>query len=83
MKTMDRVHHHIACWEDNLPLAFHRTVKSNYKADPKKILELFIAGSGIKRNLNGNEKPDPTKERSEDEILQYICKLKAVYEDYN
>jgi hypothetical protein len=76
LKKRDRLHHHMAVWESNMPARFHTIVKTNHQLEPVEIL----------KKVFGNDVTSPDKKsvfgRSPDEILQYIYKLKEAYSKF-
>jgi len=75
----DRLHHHMDVWDHGLPWAFHKTVKAFYKLSPEEIYNKFTDGTCARHKAEF----DYTKEkyqRSKEEVLAYISKLKTVYE---
>lgn len=79
MRNMPRLDSHLNVWGVKLPQGFHLVVKENRAKSTKEIYDIF-ANSHF-TNVEGKAVPfDPVKfDKTEEEVLAYIDKLKAAY----
>lgn len=75
----ERLHHHMDIWYHGLPLAFHKTVKAYYKLSPEEIYQKFTDGQCTKHKDQFDYKPEKYA-RTKEEVMDYIKKLKEIYE---
>ena len=73
LKICKELHHHYGVWENAIPLSFHMLVKKNCGKEPQEIFDVIFK--------KGNEFSEKKYERTKEDTIEYITKLKKAYEE--